>query len=222
MLAYQTGIELDLCKYHPDARRREQAQRWCTLMTPVLKAAFTDQAFHGASECLQVFGGHGYIREWGIEQVVRDSRVTMIYEGTNEIQAIDLLVRKVLPDGGAGLRLLLQTLGEGLDETKPREKALLEHLSRLAAVTRSLVNAAATEAQLSYWVAGDYLRAVALVFLDWAWLRIDSKAGVTGAQIWQGPSEALQRWVMPEFDMRLAIIEGGLARTEMSRPTVQC
>jgi alkylation response protein AidB-like acyl-CoA dehydrogenase len=69
----------------------------------VLKSAWTDQAFHGASACLQVFGGHGYVREWGIEQIVRDSRVAMIYEGTNEIQAIDLLLRKTLPDGGAAL-----------------------------------------------------------------------------------------------------------------------
>ena len=101
VLAYRTALELDLAKHHADAARRDSAQRWCSLVTPVLKSAWTHQAFHGASECLQVFGGHGYVREWGIEQIVRDSRVAMIYEGTNEIQAIDLLVRKVLADGGA-------------------------------------------------------------------------------------------------------------------------
>jgi alkylation response protein AidB-like acyl-CoA dehydrogenase len=102
VLAYRTAVELDLLKHHPDADRRNTAQRWCSLVTPVLKAAWTAQAFNGASECLQVFGGHGYVREWGIEQIVRDARVTMIYEGTNEIQAIDLLVRKVVPDAGLG------------------------------------------------------------------------------------------------------------------------
>jgi alkylation response protein AidB-like acyl-CoA dehydrogenase len=100
VLAYRTAVELDIIKHHPDAARRAQAELWCSLVTPVLKAAWTHQAFYGASECLQVFGGHGYVREWGIEQIVRDARVSMIYEGTNEIQAIDLLVRKVLADGG--------------------------------------------------------------------------------------------------------------------------
>ncbi len=70
------------------------------MVTPVIKAAFTQQAFYDGSECLQMFGGHGYVRAWGIEQNMRDARVAMIYKGTNEIHAIDLLVRKVLPDGG--------------------------------------------------------------------------------------------------------------------------
>jgi alkylation response protein AidB-like acyl-CoA dehydrogenase len=96
VLAYQTALELDLARHHTDPVRRERAQRWCSLVTPVLKSAFTEQAFHGGSDCLQVFGGHGYVREWGIEQVLRDARIAMIYEGTNEIQAIDLLVRKVV------------------------------------------------------------------------------------------------------------------------------
>ena len=88
VLAYRTAIELDMVKHHPDTERKKAAERWCSLVTPVLKSAWTAQAFSGGSECLQVFGGHGYVREWGIEQNVRDSRVAMIYEGTNEIQAI--------------------------------------------------------------------------------------------------------------------------------------
>ena len=100
VLAYQTALELDIAHHHTDPARRAQALRWCALVTPVLKAAFTHQAFHGGSDCLQVFGGHGYVREWGIEQVLRDARIAMIYEGTNEIQAIDLLVRKVAADRG--------------------------------------------------------------------------------------------------------------------------
>ncbi|MBP6089366.1 MAG: acyl-CoA dehydrogenase family protein, partial [Polaromonas sp.] len=110
VLAYRTAIELDMVKHHPDTERKKAAERWCSLVTPVLKSAWTAQAFSGGSECLQVFGGHGYVREWGIEQNVRDSRVAMIYEGTNEIQAIDLLVRKVLSDGGAGMALLMTSL----------------------------------------------------------------------------------------------------------------
>jgi alkylation response protein AidB-like acyl-CoA dehydrogenase len=109
VLAYETGIALDTAKHHPDAAKRESAQRWCALITPILKSACTEQGFHGASDCLQVFGGHGYVSEWGIEQNVRDARIAMIYEGTNEIQAIDLLMRKVLGDGAQALGCLLYT-----------------------------------------------------------------------------------------------------------------
>lgn len=180
----------------------------------MLKAAFTEQAFHGASECLQVFGGHGYIREWGIEQTVRDARVSMIYEGTNEIQAIDLLVRKVLPDGGAALRLLLQVLRQGLDDSRAIEKAMLKRLARLEATTDALVKAVGAAPQLPYWVAGDYVRAVALAMLGWAWVRIGNTPGARANERWQVPGEAMQRWVMPEFDMRLVVIENEIERQE--------
>ena len=123
-MAYRTALELDTLHHHGEPARRAEAHQWCALVTPVLKSAWTDQAFHGASACLQVFGGHGYVREWGIEQQVRDARVAMIYEGTNEIQAIDLLLRKVLPDKAQALSAVLQTLHHELGETgDPRARA---------------------------------------------------------------------------------------------------
>ncbi|WP_394790910.1 acyl-CoA dehydrogenase family protein [Rhodoferax sp.] len=198
LLAYHTALQLDVAQHHPDAGQRATAQRWCALVTPVLKAAFTDQAFAGASACLQVFGGHGYIREWGIEQIVRDARVAMIYEGTNEIQAIDLLLRKVLADGGLAMRTLLAELpGDA------RRDALIE-------TTAALVLAAKADAELPYWLADDYLRAVALVLLDWAWGRIS--AASSDAR-WTAPAQAFHTWVLPEFDMRLAIMRQRLPRT---------
>ncbi|MEK9813033.1 MAG: acyl-CoA dehydrogenase family protein, partial [Bordetella sp.] len=119
IIAYQTALELDIVKHHPDSDRRGEAEAWASLITPVLKAAWTEQAFVGASACLQVFGGHGYVREWGIEQIVRDSRVSMIYEGTNEIQANDLLLRKVLGDGGQQYQNLLNKLLQDLADESP-------------------------------------------------------------------------------------------------------
>jgi alkylation response protein AidB-like acyl-CoA dehydrogenase len=214
VLAYQTGVELDIAEHHPDPARRESAQRWCGLLTPVLKAAFTDQAFHGASECLQVFGGHGYIREWGIEQIVRDSRVTMIYEGTNEIQAIDLLVRKVLPDGGAAMCRLLEGLEGELDDSHPPEATVLNSLGQLRSVTRALVEAATSDARLPYWVAGDYLRAAAIALLGWAWTRIANASNAADPR-WREPHDAHRHWVHPEFDMRLAIIESRIEDLEL-------
>jgi hypothetical protein len=198
VLAYHTALQLDVAKHSTDAGERAAAQRWCALVTPVLKAALTEQGFHGASACLQVFGGHGYVREWGIEQIVRDARVAMIYEGTNEIQAIDLLVRKVLADGGQGLATLLTTL----PGTAPSPAASARRHA-LVEITQTLAIAAQSDAELPYWVADDYLRAVALVLLDWAWQRI---AAGSNTPRWHEPANAFAQWVLPEFEMRAAII----------------
>lgn len=205
VLAYQTAIELDLADHHPDALRRERARRWCALITPVLKAALTAQAFHGASDCLQVLGGHGYVREWGIEQVLRDARVAMIYEGTNEIQAIDLLVRKVLGDGGASLRAWLEDLQSDLAPQCPAA----HRLHQLEAATQALVARAAQDGQHAYWVAADYLQAVALALMGWAWARIDATTGAQAPR-WRAPSRALHAWVAPAFDHHLRLLHTGL------------
>ena len=211
VLAYRTAVELDIAKHHTDAARREAAQRWCSLVTPVLKAAFTHQAFHGASECLQVFGGHGYVREWGIEQIVRDARVAMIYEGTNEIQAIDLLVRKVLPDGGVALSALLQELTGGLDHRQAAHAAVLRRFEQVRTLATQLSQASSRHTELAYWVADDFLRAVALALLGWAWTRIDAAGhGQTTAPRWAAPMHALKGWILPEFDMRQQIIQAQL------------
>jgi alkylation response protein AidB-like acyl-CoA dehydrogenase len=209
VLAYQTGIELDIARAHPDATRRKAAERWCSLLTPVLKAACTDQAFHGASDCLQVFGGHGYVREWGVEQIVRDSRVAMIYEGTNEIQAIDLLVRKVLADQGAGMNAMLTDLQNALTRDLPEQARVSTCLNQLTRVTAQLVQAAPSSAELPYSIAGDYLRAVTLAMMSWAWARID---GCTiGKSDIRTAGRAFERWVLPEFDLRLNIITAEIA-----------
>jgi len=207
VLAYRTAVELDIAKHHADATRRESAQRWCSLVTPVLKSAWTHQAFHGGSECLQVFGGHGYVREWGIEQVVRDARVAMIYEGTNEIQAIDLLVRKVLPDGGATLSALLDELAQGMDASHAAQAAVLHRFDAIRELAAQLSQANAQQAELAYWVADDFLRVVALALLGWAWTRIEAAcADGTVAIRWTAPARALQHWILPEFEMRQQII----------------
>ena len=202
VLAYQTAVELDIARHHPDAARRQRAERWCALTTPVLKAAFTHQAFHGGSDCLQVFGGHGYVREWGVEQHVRDARVAMIYEGTNEIQAIDLLVRKVLADGGAGLNALLAELEA--DTRTAGNAPAADALHALQQATTALAARCAQDATLAYHVADDYLRAVAVGLLAWAWTRI--AAAAPAEPRWQAPARAFRSWVLPELAMRLGIV----------------
>ena len=212
VLAYETGLALDEAKHHPDEARRQAAQRWCALITPILKSACTDQGFHGASECLQVFGGHGYVSEWGIEQNVRDARIAMIYEGTNEIQAIDLLMRKVVSDSGAALNAMLDALQSDLDETKTHEAHVTQLLARLRALTTLCVQtqSRADGAVRLSWIAGDYLRVATLALLAWSWTRIEratnSSNDLEAAARWQAPAQALRAWVLPEFEMREQII----------------
>ncbi len=98
------ALMIDREQHHPDPAVREAAADEVALLTPVAKAFLTDNAWIACSDALQVFGGHGYIAEWGMEQYLRDARINMIYEGTNTIQSLDLLARKVLMDNGAKLR----------------------------------------------------------------------------------------------------------------------
>jgi alkylation response protein AidB-like acyl-CoA dehydrogenase len=206
VLAYQTAIELDRIK-HADKETADRSQRWCALVTPVMKAAFTHQAFHGGSDCLQVLGGHGYVREWGIEQIVRDARVAMIYEGTNEIQAIDLLVRKIMTDGG-------QSLNQLLDDMKAETQIETAEATQLRKLTQNILTAAQLDPSVGHRVADDYLRAMALVLLQWAWQRIDANLDQDSPELrdrWQSPSKAFRQWVLPEFAMRSHIIEAQCA-----------
>jgi butyryl-CoA dehydrogenase len=98
------ALQIDRELNHPDEGERKDAADLVTLLTPIVKAFITDNGWIATSEAMQVYGGHGYISEWGMEQYVRDARINMIYEGTNTIQALDLLGRKVLMDNGAKLK----------------------------------------------------------------------------------------------------------------------
>mgnify|MGYP006281375435 FL=1 len=213
VLAYQTALELDLAKHAQDPQRVAQAQRWCSLVTPVMKSIFTHQAFHGGSDCLQVFGGHGYVREWGIEQVVRDARVAMIYEGTNEIQAIDLLVRKVMSDGGQSLFALLDDLLHSLAAQANHTAAWQGRVAALRGLTTDVLALAGPQPALPFEFADDYLRALGVVLLEWAWLKIGhavTKDTPDGLDRWGKPAQALQRWVVPEFGLRLGMVRTAL------------
>lgn len=98
------ALQIDRELNHPDEGARKDAADLVTLLTPVIKAFITDNGWIATSEAMQVYGGHGYIAEWGMEQYVRDARINMIYEGTNTVQSLDLLGRKVLMDNGAKLK----------------------------------------------------------------------------------------------------------------------
>ena len=120
-----------------DAEIKKHSEDVVSLLTPVVKAFITDHAFETTNLCLQVFGGHGYIREWGVEQYVRDARINMIYEGTNGIQALDLLGRKVLADKGERLSIFLKIIGEFIESQKSNP-AMQEFIGPLANLVQTV------------------------------------------------------------------------------------
>ena len=107
---------------HPEDKVRKDAGEMLALLTPIVKAFITDNGWTATSTCLQVFGGHGYIKEWGMEQFVRDSRINMIYEGTNTIQSLDLLGRKILGNNGATLKKFGKLVAQLVEEEGVNEK----------------------------------------------------------------------------------------------------
>ena len=177
-LAYQVGLNIDLQQRHPDAKIRESATELVALMTPVVKALLTDLGFEVTNLALQVFGGHGYISETGIEQFVRDARITQIYEGTNGIQALDLVGRKVPQSMGRLLRRFFHPLFADLEAAKagcdPEVTALAVPLAkafgRLQVATTTLAFRGLDNPDEAAAVAGEYLRLFGLVALGGQWL----------------------------------------------------
>ncbi|MBV2134841.1 acyl-CoA dehydrogenase C-terminal domain-containing protein [Pseudomonas sp. MAP12] len=175
------GQQLDLAKFTEDATERAQAAALVALLTPVAKAFFTDTGLESCVHGQQVFGGHGYIREWGQEQLVRDVRIAQIYEGTNGIQALDLLGRKVLAGDGASLRLFAAEIRAFVDSpagsAQPHSAELLAALERLESVSAWLgEQAAANPAQVGA-AAVDYLHLFGYVAYAFMWARMAAVAG---------------------------------------------
>lgn len=177
------GMAMDIAAKHPDLARRTEAEDLVALMTPVIKAFFTDYGFEAANLGLQVFGGYGYIRDSGMEQLVRDARIAQIYEGTNGIQALDLAGRKLPHHWGRLLRRFFHPVSRFIEENTGNAK-LEPFVLPLAKAFASLQQATVWVAQESLKdrqeagaAAGDYLRMFALVTLAFMWAQT-AKAAV--------------------------------------------
>jgi alkylation response protein AidB-like acyl-CoA dehydrogenase len=116
------SVLLDKAHYHPDEKTRKDSDEMLSLLTPIVKAFITDNGHIATNACMQVFGGHGFIKEWGMEQFVRDNRINMIYEGTNTIQSLDLLGRKILGNNGATLKKFGKLIAALVEEEGVNEK----------------------------------------------------------------------------------------------------
>lgn len=165
------AMQLDLAKYHDDV----QAQTLSELLTPVAKAMLSDKGFEGAVLAQQVFGGHGYVREWGVEQLVRDARIAQIYEGTNGVQALDLIGRKTLRDGGVTLRKFVDDMAQS-EVADEHQADLNDALDRLVRVTAYVVEHAADDVNLPGAASTEFLELLGLTIYAWLWARMVAAA----------------------------------------------
>nr|WP_199065941.1 acyl-CoA dehydrogenase C-terminal domain-containing protein [Chromobacterium sp. ASV5] len=172
------ALQLDIEAKHPDAAAREDAADLVALLTPVAKAFMTDNGYTAANMGMQVLGGHGFIREWGMEQLVRDCRISQIYEGTNGIQAIDLLGRKVLLDQGAKLRKFTKLIhtfckaNEGNDKLAEFTGPLARLMKEVGEITMSIGMASLQNKDEAGAAASDYLRLIGHLAYAWLWARM--------------------------------------------------
>jgi len=174
--ATYVGQQLDIAKFAEDADERDTAQRLVALLTPVAKAFFTDTGLESCVLGQQVFGGHGYIREWGQEQLVRDVRIAQIYEGTNGIQALDLLGRKVVADGGQSLALLAAQIRAFCESAPPFAPQLLDALERLEYTSQWLREQASRDANAVGAASVEHLHLFGYVAYAWMWSRMAATA----------------------------------------------
>ena len=182
MLASYTARQLDLEHGHPDAAARQAASKRAALLIPIVKAFFTDMGQEVASLGVQVYGGHGYIREWGMEQLMRDSRITQLYEGTNGIQALDYIRRKLLGDGGAELTALQAELSELCDAQLQRPelaelaRTVQARLGEWRVLTTEVIAMTQRDVEEIGAVSVDFLQYSAYVLLAGFWLQAAARA----------------------------------------------
>lgn len=174
-LAYWTGLKLDISQRHEDEAVRKEADDLVALLTPIVKAYLTDMGTEIGNECMQVYGGHGYIAEWGMEQYVRDARIAQIYEGTNGIQALDLVGRKMPQGFGRLLRRFFHPVQEFIEAEMNNEEMaefimpLFKSFAKLQQATALIAQKGLKNPDEAGAASSDYLRQFALVALGYMW-----------------------------------------------------
>ena len=218
-LALWVGHELDISTGHPDAQRRQDADDLVALMTPIVKSMLTDHGFSAANDGVQIHGGHGYIREWGMEQLVRDARIAQIYEGTNGIQALDLVGRKLSMGTGRLARQFFHPVGAYLEQ--------MANVPAMAEIVAPLAKAFGRLQQATLWLgkagianpddggaaATDYLRMFGLVAIGYMWCRMAETALAGSADSFRSAKLECARFYMakiiPETGSLLVSITAG-------------
>ena len=173
-LAQQTEVSL----YHGDSKIKQKASDLVSLMTPVVKSLFTDMGMEITSDAMQIFGGYGYTQDQGIEQLYRDNRITPIYEGTNSVQAIDLVFRKLINKNGNIIGDYIQLIKESINESKKSNETKLfaesldKYLKVLIDFTAWIENSMKNSKDDVSAACNDYLRVLGLVSVGYSWLKV--------------------------------------------------
>lgn len=181
MLVLWGGLLSDLARLASTAEEREQAEDLLSLLTPIIKSALTDGGYQHATNMQQLYGGHGYIVENGVEQFVRDARITMIYEGANAVQALDLVGRKLPANNGRSLRAFLKLLGDGIaaakqyDELASHVEAMQAARGELEQATMWLMQNGLADPRSGAAAASDYLDLFFYVAVGHLWLQAAGK-----------------------------------------------
>jgi alkylation response protein AidB-like acyl-CoA dehydrogenase len=222
-LAYYTAQQADLSEFGP-AEQRDAAETLLSFLTPIVKAFLTETGFESVNHAVQIFGGHGFIRETGIEQYVRDSRITLIYEGTTQIQAIDLLGRKVMMTQGKGLLLFveeMQRVAKQCAVPLPDIGAALERIAgEWATLSMATGGRAASNLDELGAASVDYLMYSGYACLAYCWARMAcvatqqlNKGAKIGADPYLTGKIATARFYMtrmlPRAEMHKRAIEAG-------------
>ena len=222
-LTVWTHLNVDIAHKHADAAVRQHAEDMVGLMTPIVKACGTGFGSEITNACLQVLGGHGYIREHGMEQLVRDVRITEIYEGTNTIQALDLVGRKLGIEGGRLFTGWLKEVDETLKRLAGRNDMaefttpLKDAVERLKSVTAWMLEASKSDANARAAAANDYLKMFGFVTFAWIWVLMieaalakkDSDSEFSAVKLHVG-RYFMQR-VLPQISGLDAVIRSGSA-----------
>lgn len=215
------SIQLDVAEHSPDEAQRTHANNMLSLLTPVTKAFFTDKGFESCVMAQQIFGGHGYIHETGVEQIVRDVRIAQIYEGTNGVQALDLVYRKTILNNGEWLSSFADEIDHFI-KAHVGNKSMSIYLDPLSQAVKDM-------REITVWIIGsalkepneagaasmDYLHLIGYVGMAWMWAR---QAEVALRNMDQDPkfyqaklhvAEFYMRKILPQTDSLMRTIKGG-------------
>ena len=219
--------QLDIVKFSADEAQKKQAEQLVALLTPVAKAFMTDMAYESCNLGQMVFGGHGYVREWGQEQLVRDVRIAQIYEGTNGIQALDLLGRKVAANKAKFLDVYVAEINTFIEKNTQQQaldnfvKPLANALKKLSTVTELIITEQAHDKSMVGASATDYLAAFGLVSYAYMWALMAEKSldqnddDFYQAKLYVG--EFFMERLLPRIDGHILAIEAG-SKSLMSMP----
>ncbi|MDR0208200.1 MAG: acyl-CoA dehydrogenase C-terminal domain-containing protein [Pseudomonas putida] len=216
--AFSTYVaqQLDVAKYSEQADARGQAEARVALLTPVAKAFLTDMGLETTVHGQQVFGGHGYIREWGQEQLIRDCRITQIYEGANGIQALDLVGRKLVADGGRSYQLLcdeMRAFAQGLAPSRGEFRTpLLAALDNLDELTAWVLDRAQGNPREIGAAAVEYLHAFGYTLYAYLWARMADVAMAQEGAFYQsklGTARFYFARVLPRIHSLSAVVKAG-------------